>query len=116
MNVKLHTPKSMKAGSGISTFKQLLLSFVATSISIALTFGTAAFLDKKKEEADKREMVMMILNDFDKSIAQLEALDSSAVAAFETQLSILSIQRLLKRGRLNWSTLRLIAKVNLQKP
>lgn len=89
MNVKLHTPKSMKAGSGISTFKQLLLSFVATSISIALTFGTAAFLDKKKEEADKREMVMMILNDFDKSIAQLEALDSSAVAAFETQLSIL---------------------------
>ena len=89
MNVKLHTPKSMKAGSGISSFKQLLLSFVATSISIALTFGTAAFLDKKKEEADKREMVMMILNDFDKSIAQLEELDSSAVAAFETQLSII---------------------------
>ena len=73
----------MKAGSGISSFKQLLLSFVATTISIALTFGTAAFLDNKKKESDKREMVMMILNDFDKSIAQLEALDSSAVAAFE---------------------------------
>ena len=34
-------------------------------------------------------MVMMILIDFDKSIAQLEALDSSAVAAFEAQLSII---------------------------
>lgn len=34
-------------------------------------------------------MVMMILNDFDKSIAQLEALDSSTVAAFEAQLSII---------------------------
>ena len=79
----------MKAGSGISSFKQLLLSFVATTISIALTFGTAAFLDNKKKESDKREMVMMILNDFDKSIAQLEALDSSAVAAFEAQLSII---------------------------
>ena len=89
MNIKLHTPKSMKAGSGISSFKQLLLSFVATTISIALTFGTAAFLDNKKKESDKREMVMMILNDFDKSIAQLEALDSSAVAAFEAQLSII---------------------------
>lgn len=89
MNIKLHTPKSMKAASGISSFKQLLLSFVATTISIALTFGTAAFLDNKKKESDKREMVMMILNDFDKSIAQLEALDSSAVAAFEAQLSII---------------------------
>ena len=89
MNIKLHTPKSMKAGSGISSFKQLLLSFVATTISIALTFGTAAFLDNKKKESDKREMVMMILNDFDKSIAQLEALDSSTVAAFEAQLSII---------------------------
>ena len=89
MNIKLHTPKSMKAGSGISSFKQLLLSFVATTISIALTFGTAAFLEHRKKEANKREMVMMILIDFDKSIAQLEALDSSAVAAFEAQLSII---------------------------
>lgn len=44
MNVKLHTPKSLKMGSGMATIKQLMLSIVATSISIALTFGTAAIL------------------------------------------------------------------------
>lgn len=100
MNVKLHTPKSMKAGSGISSFKQLLLSFVATTISIALTFGTAAFLENKKKEADKREMVMMILNDFDKSIAQLETLDSTAVAAYEAQLSIIEHPETFKERKI----------------
>lgn len=43
MNVKLHTPKSLKSGSGMSSLKQLLLSLIATTISIVLTFGTAAF-------------------------------------------------------------------------
>ena len=42
MNIKLHTPKSLKTGSGMASMKQFLLSIVATSISIALTFGTAA--------------------------------------------------------------------------
>ena len=49
MNIKLHTPKSLKTGSGMSTLKQLLMSIVATSISIILTFGTAYFVDKNKK-------------------------------------------------------------------
>ena len=55
MNIKLHTPKSLKMGSGMSTAKQLLLTIVATSISIALTFGTAANIDSNKKEKEKRE-------------------------------------------------------------
>lgn len=90
MNIKLHTPKSLKSGSGMSTMKQLLLSLVATTISIALTFGTAALVDSHKKRAEKREMVMMILNDFSHSIEQLEAIDSMAVDAFDTQLSMLA--------------------------
>lgn len=43
MNIKLHTPKSLKSGSGMATLKQFLMSIVATSISIILTFGTAYF-------------------------------------------------------------------------
>ena len=31
MNIKLHTPKSLKAGSGMSSLKQFLLSLFATS-------------------------------------------------------------------------------------
>ena len=45
MNIKLHTPKSLKTGSGMSSLKQFLLSLFATSVSIALTFGTAAIID-----------------------------------------------------------------------
>lgn len=60
MNIKLHTPKSLKTGSGMASMKQFLLSIVATSISIALTFGTAAFLDNKKKQSEKLEIVMMV--------------------------------------------------------
>ena len=38
MNVKIHTPKSLKMGSGMATLKQFLLSLVATTISIVLNF------------------------------------------------------------------------------
>ena len=58
MNVKIHTPKSLKMGSGMATLKQFLLSLVATTISIVLTFGTAAWLNDKKKEEAKREMVI----------------------------------------------------------
>ncbi len=43
MNIKLHTPNSLKAGSGMSTMKQFLLALLATTVSIVLTFGTAGF-------------------------------------------------------------------------
>lgn len=49
MNIKLHTPKSLKAGSGMSSLKQFLLSLLATTVSIALTFGTAAIVDNYKK-------------------------------------------------------------------
>ena len=34
MNVKIHTPKSLKMGSGMATLKQFLLSLVATTIGV----------------------------------------------------------------------------------
>ena len=56
MNIKLHTPKSLKAGSGLSTVKQFVLSLIATSISIALTLGTAAIIDYQAKQKAKREI------------------------------------------------------------
>lgn len=76
MNVKLHTPKSLAAGSGMSSFKQFLMSIVATSISILLTFGTAYFVDKNKKEKERREMVMMIMYDMQETQKQIEDNDS----------------------------------------
>lgn len=89
MNIKVHTPKSLKLGSGLSSLKQLLLSLVATTISIVLTFGTAALIENRKKESEKREMVMMILSDMSNYVDKLEATDSVVNAMFESQLSIL---------------------------
>ena len=76
MNIKLHTPTTLKNGSGMSSLKQFLLSLVATSISIVLTFGTAAIIDHQKKKASKKEMVMMIISDFDKTIGFMQRADT----------------------------------------
>ena len=55
MNIKLHTPKSLKNGSGMSSLKQFMLSLLATTVSIALTFGTAAVIDNLKKKEEERE-------------------------------------------------------------
>ena len=52
--------------------KQFLLTLLATTFSIILTFGTSAIIDRRHKAAAKKEMVMMILYDFDKTIEQLE--------------------------------------------
>ena len=76
MNIKLHTPKSLQTGSGMSSIKQFLLALLATTISIVLTFGTAAIIENHKKKTAKKEMVMMVLNDFDKTIEIVESIDS----------------------------------------
>lgn len=85
MNVKLHTPKTLKTGSGLTSVKQFLLSIVATSISIALTFGTAAVIDHHKKQQAKKEMVMMVINDFDKSIEMVQKADTAFREASRTE-------------------------------
>lgn len=76
MNVKLHTPSTLKAGSGLSSTKQFFLSLIATTISIVLTFGTAAVIDHHKKVAAKKEMVMMVISDMDRTIELLEKADT----------------------------------------
>lgn len=98
MNVKLHTPKSLKAGSGIATLKQFLLSLVATTISIVLTFGTAGWLDSRKKEAAKHEMVMTILYDISSSIEKMEAVDSLLRKGFEQQVKVIENPELMKQN------------------
>jgi hypothetical protein len=76
MNIKLHTPKSLKSGSGMGSMKQFLLSIVATSISIVLTFGTATIVENNKKQHEKHEIVMMVMYDMYNSLKMVEASDS----------------------------------------
>lgn len=65
--------------------RQFLMSLVATTISIILTFGTATLLDSNKKEKAKREMVMMILYDLAVSVEHVQKQDSLIRAGFEQQ-------------------------------
>ena len=88
MNIKLHTPKSLKAGSGMSNMKQFLLSLFATSVSIALTFGTAGIIDYNAKQKAKREIVMMVMYDMYNSLKLIEKADSTIQQAMDIQLQI----------------------------
>jgi len=88
MNIKLHTPKSLKLGSGMGTLKQFLLSILATTVSIALTFGTSAIIDNNKKQREKREIVMMVVYDMSNSLKQFERADSMLQESVKLQLKI----------------------------
>ena len=88
MNIKLHTPKSLKMGSGMGSLKQFLLSLFATSVSIALTFGTAAIIDYNAKQKAKHEIVMMVMYDMYNSLQSIEKADSNIQQAMDIQLQI----------------------------
>ena len=88
MNIKLHLPQNLKAGKEMIMTKQFLLSLIATTISILLTFGTSGIIEYKKKQNAKREIVMMVMYDLYSSLKSVEAADTSLHEAMDTQLLI----------------------------
>lgn len=88
MNIKLHTPKSLKTGSGMGSLKQFLLSLFATTVSIALTFGTAAIIDYNKKQSEKHEIVMMVMYDMYNSLKSIEKADTMMRQSMDIQRQI----------------------------
>lgn len=72
----------------MNSLRQFMLSLVATTISIVLTFGTAAWVDSRKKAADKREMVMMILYDLNRSLEDIQKNDSTLREGVKAQLTV----------------------------
>ena len=77
MNVKFKMPKFGRKLTGGSMVKELLLTTLATTISIVLTFGTARFIEKRQAEQAQRQTAMMLIHDIDESVAVLESLAES---------------------------------------
>ena len=105
MNAKLFSPKNVKSTCGTDAMKQFLLSLVATTISIVLTFGTAIWLERDKKEEAKREMVMMILYDLSNTLSEIEEADSTLRAGFELQVAIAEDPHLYKQNALIYADL-----------
>ncbi len=72
----------------MGSLKQFLLSILATTVSIALTFGTAAIIDHHKKQKEKREIVMMVMYDMSNSLKQIERADSMLQESVKLQLKI----------------------------
>ena len=92
MNVKVRMPKfgiSKKPNGQRGWVKELLLTILATSISIVLTFGTAYLIERHQKLAARRQMAMMIIHDIDESINQMEKVDSILRDFDDLQLKIL---------------------------
>lgn len=55
-----------------STLKDFLMTLAATTVSIVLTFGTTAIVDRNKQRSAKRDMVVMILYDMQSTFRQCQ--------------------------------------------
>lgn len=71
-----------------SDAKRFLLTLLATTFSIILTFGTSAIIERRHKAAAKKEMVMMIIYDFDKTLEQAQYADSVLQQAGVAEMEI----------------------------
>ena len=70
--------------------RDFLMSLAATTVSIVLTFGTTAIIDRKKQREEKREMTLMIMFDMRESLDNLRQIDSDLKGFFDIQVDVLS--------------------------
>ena len=68
MNAKFKMPKFGRDLTGKGWIKELLMTFLGTTISIVLTFGTTAYLEDRQTVQARRMMAMTIINDIDQSL------------------------------------------------
>ena len=90
MNVKVRMPKlGKKLRTKKYWIKELLMTILATSISIVLTFGSANLVEGHHKKQAQRRMAMMIIHDIDESIKQMEQADSLLREYHDLQFEVL---------------------------
>ena len=72
MNVKFKMPMFGRNLTVKGSLKELLMTFLGTTISIVLTFGTTALLDNREKAAQQRQMAIMSVYDIDEIIRMLK--------------------------------------------
>ena len=73
-----------------SNWKKFLMSLLATTVSIVLTFGTTAIIDRKKQRAEKREMVLMVMYDMRESLKECEQCQVNLRAFCDAQVDLVA--------------------------
>ncbi|MBQ2587096.1 MAG: hypothetical protein II570_09240 [Bacteroidaceae bacterium] len=109
MEDKLQTTEQPKKDSGSSAMKQFMLSLLATTISIALTFGTSAIIENNKKKSEKREIVMMVMYDLYTSLKMVQQADSNLFELLKLQRDIAEDTTLYEQKKYDF--IRLMPKV-----
>lgn len=68
MNIKFKMPKFQKMTTKGGIVREMLMTVIATSISIVLTFGTAMYIENRNKKEVGRQMAMMVIHDMDVNI------------------------------------------------
>ena len=109
MEDKLQTTEQPKKDGGSSAMKQFMLSLLATTISIALTFGTSAIIENNKKKSEKREIVMMVMYDLYTSLKMVQQADSNLFELLKLQRDIAEDTTLYEQKKYDF--IRLMPKV-----
>ena len=67
-------PKSARTWAKGSTMKEMALTIIATTISIVLTFGTAALLERCQRNEDRKLSAMMVISNIEQFSRLLDGL------------------------------------------
>ena len=93
MNVKFRMLKLGQMQSGKSMLRELLMTTLGTTISIVLTFGTAAWLDQRQQAKNRRQTAMMVLSNIEDFARNMRYVDSTLVAWDSTLTRIVALPR-----------------------
>ena len=75
--------------TGKGWLKELLMTFLGTTISIVLTFGTAQYVEDRQTAQARRMMAMTIINDIDQSIEVVKKRKDAEVKGHEAALYVI---------------------------
>lgn len=89
-------PKSARTWAKDSQWKELVMTIVATTISIILTFGTAGLLERCQRIEDRKTSAMMVMSNIEQFSRQLDhmAQDMARRDSIATWLLSLPIDKL----------------------
>ena len=93
MNVKFRMPKFGQMQGGKSMLRELLMTTLGTTISIVLTFGTAAWLDQRQQAKNRRQTAMMVLSNIEDFVRNMRYVDSTLVEWDSTLTRIAALPR-----------------------
>ena len=93
MNVKFRMPKFFGEQKFQGTFKELTLSIIGTTISILLTFGTAAWLEHRQQVKNRRQTAMMVIANIENFAQNMRNVDSTLVKWDSTLTRIAALPR-----------------------